>query len=71
MNNSRPNSRPNLKIGRGRGREKLSPPAPGIHGAGNPGRLLLGPEELNSDVIVNGVPVGAAVTIMFCKPLDF
>ena len=40
MNKSRPNSRPNLKFGRGRGREKLSPPAPGIHGAGSPGRLL-------------------------------
>ena len=38
IDNSQPNFRPKLKIGRGRGREKT--PAPGIHGAGNPGRLL-------------------------------
>jgi hypothetical protein len=38
INNSRPNSRQKLKIGRGR--EEIAPPAPGFHGAGNPGRLL-------------------------------
>jgi hypothetical protein len=29
-----------LKIGRGQGREEIASPAPGIHGPGNPGRLL-------------------------------
>ena len=37
INDSWPHSRQKLKIGRGR--EEISPPAPEIHGAGNPGRL--------------------------------
>ena len=37
INDSWPHSRQKLKIGRGR--EEISPPAPEIHGPGNPGRL--------------------------------
>jgi hypothetical protein len=40
INDFRPNSWQKLKIGWGRGQKEIAPTAPGIHGAGNPSRLL-------------------------------